>query len=166
MTYILPQGGQASSNVKQITRQFVRQTEMWRRRPVGPHEWWMTCHRSAYSQLTLQTSAGTRWRHVSSCGTEPFGNFSSLSKATYTVSAMGRERQHQAVTGVARGPSSERCLTAAKSLTLKVPPQGSHVIPWGVQGKYCHPPVCIWQTYLPHCPRSPPASSRAEHLTS
>lgn len=49
--------------------------------------------RTRHSQLTAQTSAGTRWRRVSSCGTGPSGSFSSPLKATCTVSATGSKRK-------------------------------------------------------------------------
>lgn len=87
-----------------------------------PHKWQRTFHpHQTHSQLTVRTSAGTRWRRVSSCDTGPFGSFSSLLKATCTVSAKGRERPCQAVVCVPSEPLLQRGLLSGQSSRFKAP---------------------------------------------
>lgn len=122
-------------------------------------------HHWTHLLLTLQTSAGTHWRRVSSCGREPFDNFSSLSRATYIVSEMGRERLYQAVVCVSSGPSSKRCFLSEWSSTTKVLPQSSH-------DSHGNPMRCagwvlshsVWETWLPCCPMYTPGVT--QHGTS
>lgn len=113
-------------------------------KPVGPHKWQMTfhCHRT-HLQSTSQTSAGTRWRRVSSCGTGPFGNSSLLSGATYTASETGRESLHQAIGMCLQWAMVKMIPYVWGILNIEVLPQASHtiptVIPPGMQGKHDHP---------------------------
>lgn len=111
-----------SFSVKQIMWQFVRETEMQRRRPTGPYTWQMPFHRHrAHLRSASQTSAGTRWRRVSSCGREPFDNFSSQSITTCTASEMGRERWNQALGCVPSRLLSKQCITSEWSSPPKSP---------------------------------------------
>lgn len=109
--------GQRNGNVKEKACRSIK----W---PMTFHHHW------THLLLTLQTSVGTRWRRVSSCGREPFDNFSSLSRATYIVSETGRERSYQAVVCVSSGLSSKWCFLSEWSSTAKGLPQNSHDSQW------------------------------------
>lgn len=64
--------------------------EIYRRKPGGQREQKAASrHSQTYLRWAWRTSAGTRWRRVSSCGREPFGSSSWLSEATGTGSEMG-----------------------------------------------------------------------------
>jgi hypothetical protein len=123
-----------------IIWQFFRELETWRSRPVGSHVWTSTV--MAHLLLAWQTSVGTRWRHVSSCGTEPFGNFFSLSKATYTVSAIGG-------TGWIRQfyVSPEDHCQSLNIIKAFHNPHLSLLVLHGVYSQRSSPPFCLWEAF-------------------